>query len=296
MLSLAYALDYAISTGLKRMDDYRFQTWKDISNSNINADVLIMGNSRAFSHFDPHVLDSVLKMNTYNLGIGGHSFNVQYLRYQYYIKHNRKPKIIIQNVDFFTFVTMKIGHQREQLFPFVFDPFLQKELLNFGYSWPELHLPVYRYFGYQMVVKNGLFEFLNIHHYKNQPSYKGFRPETGNWNPTVLNTLENFKSVSDSAALSLFDKFVSECKTENIKLVLVYSPVYYKAMEKFKNRKESDNLIDSLAKRHSLIYFNYAKDSICYKTDLFHVAIHLNKTGAKIFTKSFAEDLKMAIK
>ena len=59
-------------------------------------------------------------------------------------------------MDFFTLMSDKIGHQREQLFPYVREPFLRKTLTNYGYSWAEINVPLFRYFGYQMVVKNGL--------------------------------------------------------------------------------------------------------------------------------------------
>src|SRR5665647_1612683 len=96
----AYLLDYFISSGLKQTEEYRFQSWNDIVQSKINADVLIMGNSRAFSHYSPKIIDSILKTNSYNLGIGGHPFNVQYLKYKLYEEHNKKPQLIIQNIDF----------------------------------------------------------------------------------------------------------------------------------------------------------------------------------------------------
>jgi len=290
------ALDYAISSGLKRMNDYRFETWNDIVESNINADILIMGNSRAFSHFSPKILDSVLHTNSYNLGIGGHPFNIQYLRYKVYEEHNKLPKVIIQNVDFFTIQTANIGHEREQVFPYIRDSIFRNNLTNLGFSWAEINLPLFRYFGYQLVIKNGLMEFFHLHHYHNQSSEKGYRPETGKWNPTALNKLENIESVVDSKALNLFENFLDDCNHKHIRVVLVYSPLYFKAMQKLRDKEKFDILFHNLSNKYAIPYLDYSHDSICMDSTYFKVAIHLNKRGAELFSTQLAKDLKLILK
>lgn len=289
----AYLLDYFISTGLKQTKDYRFQTWNDIIESKINADVLIMGNSRAFSHYSPQVLDSILNINSYNIGIGGHPFNVQYLRYQLYEKHNKKPQLIIQNIDFVTFFHANIGHEREQVFPFVNDPFLRNELTNYGFTKFELYLPLYRYFGYQMVIKNGLFEFFRIKHYNAQPSDKGYRPEQGNWDGTELNKITKIEPAMDSSTIQLFDEYLAHCKKNDIKIVMVNTPVYYIATQKLVNATRFNDLIRGFSKKYDIPYLDYTNDPICYDTTYFHIAEHLNKKGAELFTTKLANDLKV---
>ena len=68
---LAWGLDYVISKGLLQMEDYRFMSWNEMQQSNINADIVIMGNSRGFSHFEPWTIDSICDVSTYCLGLGG---------------------------------------------------------------------------------------------------------------------------------------------------------------------------------------------------------------------------------
>lgn len=296
LILLSFSLDSAISTGLKEMEEYRFQTWTDIVDSKINADVLIMGNSRAFSHYSPEILDSVLHLNSYNLGIGGHPFNVQLLRYKMYEEHNKLPKVIIMNVDFFTFKTAIIGHEREQVFPYIRDSVMRSNLPNLGFSWAEINLPLYRYFGYQMVVKDGLLEFFHIHHYHNQPSIKGYRPQNGKWNPTILNKLETVESVADPKIWGLFENFLFDCNRKHIKVVLVYSPVYYKAMQKLKNKEKFDLLILKISKKYKLPFLDYSQEPICKDSNYFCVAIHLNENGAKFFSRKLANDLMSVIK
>lgn len=292
LVIFSFSIDYAISSGLRKMEDYRFQTWTDIESSKINADILIMGNSRAFSHYSPLIIDSVLHTNSYNLGIGGHPLNIQLLRYNMYLEHNILPKVIIQNVDFFTLQMSKIGHQREQVFPYIKDTVLRNNLTNLGFSWAEIYLPLYRYFGYQMVIKNGIFEYFHIHHYNNQPSNKGYRPETSNWDPITLNKLESIESTPNPEAVTLFENFLSDCNHKNIKVVLVYTPLYYKAREKLLNKDKLSLLFRGLSKKYSVPYLDYSNDTICKDSTYFSIAIHLNKKGAEIFSTQLANDLK----
>jgi hypothetical protein len=296
MVSVAYSLDYAISSGLKQMQDYRFQTWNDIVNSKINADVIVMGNSRAFSHYVPSVFDSVLQVNSYNLGIGGHPFNVQYLRYKLYEEHNTKPALIIQNIDFLTLNQSVIGHEREQIFPFVSDCILRNNLQDYGFTFGEIYFPLYRYFGYPMVIKNGLFEFFGFKHYNSQSSYKGYRPETGNWDDTELNKLKTIEPDMNPVTIRLFDEFLSHCKMNNIQVVLVNSPIYYKATLKLNHKEQYNSLIKGFSKKYNIPYFDYTNDPICNDSTLFHVAVHLNQQGAEKFSTKLANDIKLYLK
>lgn len=285
-------LDYAISVGLRNMQDYRFQVWNDIVKSKINADVVINGNSRALSHFVPTIFDSSWQCNTYNLGIGGYPFDVQYMKYNFYLKHNKRPKIIIQNVDFSTLASSSfIGHEREQVFPFIYDSYMRFHLPKFGFANIDVYFPLARYFGYQMVIKNGLFEFFHIKHYNNRPSYKGFYPENGQWNPTKLNQLKFIEFTKDSITTKLFEKYLQDCAKNGICVLLVNSPVYYKAMQKLKNREFMSNYFDSLANVNRFAYLDYSNDAICYDSINFVVAVHLNKYGADIFSKKLANDI-----
>ena len=152
VLSIAIALDYIISMGLRQTDCYRYQVFNDIFKDNLKYDVLIMGNSRGFSHFNPRIIDSVCHVNSYNLGLGGYPINAQIAAYHGYKARNGTPRLIVQQVDFVTLdIEKDIRHQHdsERFFPMVYDQTMRKELKNLGYEFMELYCPLYRYFGYQ---------------------------------------------------------------------------------------------------------------------------------------------------
>jgi hypothetical protein len=65
LIAGAFAIDFTLEKGLRKTRAGSFSVWNDIFDSNINSDVIIMGNSRASNHFDPKILDSVLHVNSY---------------------------------------------------------------------------------------------------------------------------------------------------------------------------------------------------------------------------------------
>ena len=93
-------------------------------------------------------------------------------------------------------------------------------------------------------------------------------------------------------SVQLFNNYLNELKDEGIQLILVNSPVYYKATEKLKQRKEMHNFFDSIASENGFKYLDYTDDSICFDSTKFVVSVHLNEEGAKIFTRKLVKDLK----
>ncbi len=293
------ALDYAISKGLYQMEDYRFQTWNAILNDTTNYDVIIMGNSRAEMHFSTRIIDNVLHCNSYNFGIGGYPINTQLFRYNLYRQAHKAPEIIIYQIDYATLQVMKSiknQHQSEQFLPLVYDNYARKGLQDLGYSFIDTHIPLARYFGYQMVIKNGLLEFLGLKHYVNS-SQKGFYPIAGEWDGSNLSQLKLREETFDTTAVHLFCDYLHQAQKENVKVILVNAPFYIEARKQITNYEELDSTIAAIAKQYDCVYLNYDKDYyLNTDTSNFTVSVHLNPAGADIFTKDFVEEVDSLLK
>ena len=74
---LAVGLDSLLCKGLLKMEDYRFQDYEAMLKGGMDNDILIMGNSRGKSHFDPYVIDSLCGVSSFCIGIGGYPINAQ---------------------------------------------------------------------------------------------------------------------------------------------------------------------------------------------------------------------------
>ena len=291
---LAWMLDYSISKGLLQMEDYRFMSWHDMMQGDINADVIIMGNSRGFSHFEPWTIDSICGTSTYCLGLGGYSITVETLKYYCYRLYNKKPKYIVQQVDYYTLRNDSAPHQHEseQFLPLIYDKRMRKELMRVGFGPLDVYCPLYRYFGYQMVVKNGLFEFFGLKHYVKDPSRKGHHYEKGPWNGRNLSRMDTVMATMNPIAQKHFENYMQMCQEEGVKVILVNSPTYIGANMKTKGLDEVNAYFDSIAKRYNTVYLNYNENyNLCYDTANFCVSIHLNPKATHVFSVDFAHDL-----
>ena len=295
VLLFGIGLDLMISFGLRKTDCYRYQVFDDILKGNLNYDVLYMGNSRAFSHFNPRIIDSICHVNSFGLGLGGYQINAQISEYHCYKSHNALPKLIIQQVDFVTLNVMSdIRHQHdsERFFPTIYDKSMRQELKNLGYGKMELFCPLYRYFGYQKVIKDGLLEFLGVRHYVDRPAYKGFSPEKGRWDGTNVATMDTIDGVLDEKAVAMFEDYLAECKKDGVYVLLVNSPVYAPTTKKVKNMSDVNNYFDKVAQKFGFKYLNYTEDyDLCNDTANFCVSVHLNPEATDKFSIDFAHDL-----
>jgi hypothetical protein len=292
-LVLAFGLDRLICYGLLKMDDYRFQDYSVMLQGGMDNDILIMGNSRGKSHFDTRAIDSLSHMQSFNLGIGGYPINAQLLKYQLYREHNRKPVLIIQNIDYMTIRVMediRNQHESEQFFPLVYDKEMREQLRKWGYGSLELNMPLYRFFGYQQVIKNGLLEAIHVKHYV-RPSYKGFLPENGLWDGSELRRMKLDSIDMSETGKALFEDYLAQCRADSIQVVLVNSPMYSEAQNKLIGYGDARVYFEHVAEKYGCLYLDYTNTPVCLDTSNFVVSVHLNARAAQQFSQKLIEDL-----
>lgn len=295
--ALAWGLDYTISKGLLKMEDNRFMSWNDMLSDNIDADVVILGNSRGFSHFEPWTIDSICDLNTYCLGLGGYPINVELLKYNCYRMHD-KPRYIIHQVDYMTMRMLQAPHQHqsEQFLPLIYNKAMRDELTRVGYTWKDLYIPLYRYWGYQMFIKNGLLEALGVKHYVSNPTRQGHHYERGAWNGTELAQMDTINATMDTVALAVFEEYMDRCQKEGIRVIMVNSPTYIGATNKTIGLEQVNAYFDSIASEYNTVYWNYTENyELCNDTANFCVSVHMNPEATHQFTVDFANDLKAYI-
>ena len=297
VLSLIFAmgLDVMISKGLLNIEDYKFQVYNDIFKGDMNHEVLIMGNSRAFSHYNPRIIDSICDIDSYNIGIGGAPINVQIAEYHCYKYHNTIPKVIVLEVDHITLFTLhdvKTNYDPERFLPTVYDSVMRKELKELGYGFWDLFCPLYRYFGNQMYIKKGLIEFLGIKHIVMRPVYKCFSPEKDILKGQDVKSLASSKAAFNEEAVASFEDFLNECRDDGVYVLLVSSPLYIERTRKEEDVEKLFCYYDSIAQNYGYDYLNYTNDELCYDTINFAQTVHLNAEGADKFSIKFAENLK----
>ena len=298
ILIIAYPIDYIMSYYLSQSNDYpgEFEVWNDIYNSNANCDVAIYGSSRAWVHIDPKLLNHSLELDVYNFGIDGHNFWLQYLRHLEFLKHNRKPKTIILAVDVFSLQKSIDLYQPDQFLPYMLWNSNIQEYTNsyVGYNTFEYYLPLLRYSGKSNALKT-IIKNIFINQSNDNFRNNGFLGMNREWNNDLDKAKENkdtYKIKLDSTSITLFEKFINECKINDIELIFVYTPEYIDGQKFVANRNDIIQIYRDMSTKYSIEFYDYSNDSLCFNKKYFYNASHLNNIGAEIFSKTLASDLK----
>ena len=285
---LAFGFDMFLSARLRTNKNRIYANWNQIYNAPLDYDLVINGNSRAWVQYDPSIIESILHVNCYNLGIDGSPINRQIIKYQKYCNLHRAPKYMIQNIDFGT-MTIRYGYEREQFFPYFF--YDRKLILEFdkyeNFSIFEKYLPCYRYLGY---VDFSLESFFS-NNQSDDELVAGYHAFDKHWDGTNLVSLDSVECACDTDMVNVFVEFIEQEINKGVKIIFVYAPIYFEARKKMVNEQQMFEMYDTIAKRFDIPILDYNDIPMCYDTTYFYNATHLNRIGAELFTTKLAHDI-----
>lgn len=300
IIVLSIPLDIFISNNLKKSNsfaNYEYPVWNDIFEGKINADILIHGSSKACAQVNSKMIEDSFKMPTYNLGITGHNFWLQHLRHQLVLKYNKKPKTIIHIVDIGSLIKTKDLFNSNQFLPYMlWNNDIKKATLSYnGFTSIDYHVPLIRYYG-------NIKSILRLAHSINFPKknemlkINGYIPHDIPWNgdfDRAKKKIKFMKILLHKPSIQLFDNYLKECKTNNIKVILVYPPEYIEGQKFEVNRSEVITLFKKFSKKYNIPYHDFSNDPICFKKKFFYNATHLNKNGSELFTRQLIDTLNI---
>lgn len=298
-IGLAYLMDYCIELGFKKTELRLFKSWNKILSGGVNADMVVIGNSRAYRHFDPQILGNELKIKFYNLGMDGYTFGFQMCKYDIYRKANKKPKTILISVDHATLYFHRITANPEQFLPYLGSEAFENTLIKESFSWKEKYLPLYKYQGLKIQIPVALIEAMNLRHFT-ENEIDGYWQEDIKWDGVELaKSLETHSIIKQDVnpeELKMLEDFIESQKAEGINVILVWTPIYVEGLKVLVDNKKERHFYKELASKHEISYLDYSDDPICLDTANFTNFSHLNATGVKIFNKKLINDLQMILK
>ncbi|MBC7747130.1 MAG: hypothetical protein H7Z76_00880 [Methylotenera sp.] len=297
ILLLAFPLDLLLSHLLKNTREYagEVEVWNDIYDGKINADVLVYGSSRAWKHINSQLLEDSLGMSTYNLGMDGQLFWLEYLRHKIYLQYNHAPKLILLSLDIHSLERNEELYNKNQFLPYML---WNKDIYQFtspykGFTWVDYNIPLVRYLFNQKATIHTIISTAKPNQEKTRN--KGYKGVDLPWDVKleIANKRKGlYNAYVDSAALKLLEQFVTECATKKIELILVYAPEYIESQKFFSHKNDVMATYTSLAQKHHLRFLNYLSHTLCSHKDLFFNNTHLNKKGSDLFSEKLAADLK----
>ena len=293
------AVDLAINSGLRNIRTSSFGVMNRIVTGQINAEIVISGSSRALTHYDPRIIEQATGRTAFNIGLNGSQTDMQLACLQAYLKHNQKPKLVIQNLDLFSLLT-----SHEIYDPAQYLPYLNEESIYAGVhrvypdAWKWKYLPLYGYavedMRFTWII--GLEALMGIQ--PKEDHFQGFLPRHTRWtedfekfrekNPDGVRVEIEPQGVRDLAEVG------ETCRRLGVPLVFVYSPEYDQMQALERNRNEIFAKFQEICDRFAIPLWDYSNSAISRNRENFYNSQHLNYNGAKSFSRELAERLVYA--
>ncbi len=298
---IAYPLDLFLSSQVRHIKQFpgEHEVMKDIYDGRIQADIAIYGSSRAWVHVDPKILQDTLGKSAYNFGIDAHHFRLQYLRHLELFRLNKKPEMIIVSLDAFSLEMRKDLYGLEQYLPYMlWNENIREYTGSYkGYHWLDYNLPFVRYIGKKAVIQEVITHIFST---KTRPNIResGYAGMDKTWNSDLekaKSEMKSYKIKLHDKSVQLFHRFIKECKEQDIQLVFVCTPEYIEGQRFIENRTEIIEMYEQIARVNQIKFFDYSNDSMCLDRSLFYNSLHLNKTGAELFSAKFAGQLRKSL-
>lgn len=297
VLLLAILLNALIDSGLRRINTSSFGVWNRIVDGKINADIVISGSSRALAHYDARIIEERTGLTAFNIGLNGSQTDMQLARLKTYLRHNKKPSLLIHNLDVFSFQTTHGGvYDPGQYVPYLEEPPIYTALAKIDPDvWKARLLHLYGYAAEDLRFSwiLGVMGFFGWN--PSEDHFLGFKPRYSAW----TEDFERFKAMNpdgvrfeiEADGVKEMEELLRLCKEQGIKVILVYSPEYRELQALTTNRTKVFARFDELSDRFGAPVWDYSGSPISTRRENFANSEHLNADGAMTFSTDLAENL-----
>lgn len=297
LISFLFIVDSMIAYGLKTSNYREVSKWNEVVEGGINAEILIIGSSRALVHFDCSQIEKKTGFKCYNLGFDGTNYPLQMLMLDLYLSKNIKPKFLIWSLDLHTFKNMDEFYGFEQLIPYLRNEYVAK-MLDINKTIPNFYYyaPIIRYSFNSKMKLVGIASFIGL--LENQRTLdKGYKKQDKIWD----NKFESFKLSNPQGIriefdINLFEGFIEQTETlmsNNIEISLVFTPMYKEGLEIVVNHKEILSYYSELGRRLEIDFYDYSTNRMIDQKYNFYNSNHLNKKGVDLFMFSFIKEFNL---
>ncbi len=292
----AQALQQIIDFGLKRMTAHSATQTSiaELLSDTLYADIVIMGNSRALCSYNSKVLEQATGKKVWNIGVSGQPFGISYMRYQLFALHNKRPELIVINIDNNELDMISNGFGREEYYPYFSDSIIQSYFGLYGFTWKHKYIPMYKYFGDYKLIGYGLMSCIGLFPFPAQKHYHGFFNANHAFEGEKLHkkiTNDDTIEVEHSEdAIRLLKQFIEVSQQENIHLLFCYAPQYQELYQ----RLMLDSCMreyEQMSEKYDIPIVDYSSVSWADDSTYFYNANHVNLHGSELFSTYLAYEL-----
>jgi hypothetical protein len=200
--------------------------------ANINADLVFLGSSRCWGHFDPRFFDTAFNLKSVNIAVDGHSeISTAIVRLKDYLARNKPPKFAIFNFDPGIHPGSETDNvnftHKDDFARYAFLPNRKDALVvnYFKFNFAEKYIPLYVIFKYQL-----LSSCISLTHVGNYVKY-GYERHNEQWDtitrPVNADKRKNYWKEEDKPGITKALRELKKLSTDNkITLICIQTPVY----------------------------------------------------------------------
>ena len=295
---MSFAIYWVLSTGLRKFEVHKTEKFQHLLADATYHDVLFLGSSKIHTGVNPRVIDSICHVDSYNAGIEGSNLYESYYMLKGYLEKHRSPEYIFLSLDLFSFdFSYKIFNYTVYL-NHIDNKATNNMLAENGH-------PTFAYKLFPFLILSDLDDYSRGNALKGFSGktemlpgdfhYKGFLSNTG---VTIIKDTSDFVKPLDTLKMDpnasvLLNEIISICKAGNLKLFFLYCPEFRSGLQKaYVNSAQVFHFLDSTAKINGLTFLRHDSLTICNNPTLFANMGHLNRDGAEVYTRLFAEEIQ----
>lgn len=252
--------------------------------------LMILGSSRAAHHYVPQIIEDSIGMSCYNAGSDGMCIYYHYGILASRIQRKCPPKIIVlevinTDIEVSNGATFSLDAALDRYAPH-YGEYAEIDSLFAFKGWKEkvkLMSKTYKY-------NSKLVQAIKCN-YIPSPEDRGYEAVNGIMKITESQKKEvtmcsTKKPDIEERKLIYLQKFIDDCKANDIQIVMCYSPYYAH------DTPVGVRLIKELAEKNGVKFFDFSNDERFQNPEYFKDESHLNDVGAKLYSKEFARILK----
>lgn len=284
--AVIFTLDYAIGRALNYFyfketagDHYR----TTYAMEKTNADILVVGSSRANHHYVPEIFEDSLKMNFYNAGRDANGIFYQSTLLKSVLRRY-SPKLII--VDYFGDFgkNENVMESPQTVLPYYrTHEEVKQSVIQRGFAEKiKMLSAIYPYNSIVLSIAMG-----NLKSNRNL-DIKGYIPLYEEWQ-SELDSVKDTRIIEiDSGKIEHFRELLAITKKSDARVLIVFSPIFQKA----ETRHEID-ICKQICVDEKITFWDYSRDTLFLNDrHLFRDQFHLNDKGARIFSEKLVKRIK----
>lgn len=295
-LIILFGVRSLIYFGLKQNKCGIYDKYNTVFNEENEFETLIIGSSRAESHFDTRIIDSILRTKSYNLGVEGASLPLVYDVFKIYLEKSKFPQRVILNIDYHI---PKCDNDTIFMFPRYF-PYLDNQSL---FKILKKRDPRFFYFKYlpfySLAYTGDRYLSASLRGFFNMPSAYDLSYKNGYAPVMPLNYIapakwnyRKYSACDDPATINILDSISNLCTKNNASLYLVLSPMYKQGQEQIVNRVAVFSKLYEKSRTLGRELIDYSDSEMISDTSMFADQFHMNRKGAELFTYHLAKKMK----